>query len=303
VVQLTGRNVIQFADQELAATTLAKSDKFIESQSQFDRAARMQTDQPVSREEFLHFVADQARSWSDEEVHALKDVVAAIGKKIEPYASRLPERILLVKTTGREEGGAAYCRHLNVIVLPQRKLGGAADGLERLLIHELFHLATRNDAQLRDDLYEVVGFKRCPGLELPEHLRIRKITNPDAPVLEHFIEVTVASQRVPVVPILYSSQATYEVGSGKDFFDYLTFHLLVIERVEDRWQPRFLENEPWLVGVSEVRGFHEQIGRNTEYIIHPEEVLADNFVLLVTQKREVPSPKILEQMDALLVEP
>jgi hypothetical protein len=52
-----------------------------------------------------------------------------------------------------------------------------------------------------------------------------------------------------------------------------------------------------------VKGFHEQIGRNTGYIIHPEEVLADNFVLLVRRETDVPSPEILERMDALLIEP
>jgi hypothetical protein len=132
---------------------------------------------------------------------------------------------------------------------------------------------------------------------------VRKITNPDAPVVEHYIEVSVAGQTLPVVPVLYTSQATYEVGSGKDFFNYLSFQLMVIERFEGRWRPRYRENEPWLVDASEVQGFHEQVGRNTGYIIHPEEVLADNFVLLVRRERDVPSPKILERMDALLIEP
>lgn len=64
-----------------------------------------------------------------------------------------------------------------------------------------------------------------------------------------------------------------------------------------------MNNEPWLLEISDVTGYHEQIGRNTGYTIHPEEVLADNFVLLACRERDVPSPKILERRDALLIEP
>jgi len=42
------------------------------------------------------------------------------------------------------------------------------------------------------------------------------------------------------------------------------------------------------------------VGRNTGYIIHPDEILADNFVLLVNQSKNVRSPEILEKMRAVL---
>jgi hypothetical protein len=45
-----------------------------------------------------------------------------------------------------------------------------------------------------------------------------------------------------------------------------------------------------------------RIGRNTEYIIHPEEILADNFVLLVNGAK-APSPEILQKLDAVLRTP
>ena len=34
------------------------------------------------------------------------------------------------------------------------------------------------------------------------------------------------------------------------------------------------------IKTKEVNNFFEQIGRNTNYIIHPDEVLADNFIFL-----------------------
>ena len=44
-------------------------------------------------------------------------------------------------------------------------------------------------------------------------------------------------------------------------------------------------------------GFSQQIGGNTGYIIHPDEILADNFTLLVLGRTNVPSPRILKEME------
>jgi hypothetical protein len=51
-----------------------------------------------------------------------------------------------------------------------------------------------------------------------------------------------------------------------------------------------------------VSGFYEQVGRNTQYIIHPEEILADNFAMLVMGDQNVPSPEILKKLQDVLTE-
>ena len=53
--------------------------------------------------------------------------------------------------------------------------------------------------------------------------------------------------------------------------------------------------------VTAIRGFTEQVGRNTEYIIHPEEILADNFSLLLAQDKAVASPDVLQKIRAILL--
>ena len=301
-VPLTDKTVIQFADERVAADRLGQVDTFIDALSPFDRAARVRSERRVSREEFLRVVAAQARSWTEDETRALTLTIESIRAGLAPYAAHFPKRILLVKTTGNEEGDAAYCRHDDVIVLPQKMLSDSPRPLGDLFLHELFHILSRNNRDLRDSLYRVVGYKPCPPIELPESLRPRKITNPDAPVVEHYIEVEADGRTIAAVPVLFSSAAEYDPASGRTFFAYLTFRLLAIEREGDRWQPMHVGIEPWVLEVADVRGFFEQIGRNTDYIIHPEEVLADNFVLLVSGKRDVPSPKILERIGRLLTE-
>ena len=57
---------------------------------------------------------------------------------------------------------------------------------------------------------------------------------------------------------------------------------------------------PRWVPIEEVTGFHEKIGRNTGYILHPEEVLADNFALMVQGVSDVKSPEILDHIRAAI---
>jgi hypothetical protein len=80
---------------------------------------------------------------------------------------------------------------------------------------------------------------------------------------------------------------------------YLEFKFLVVPRPAGTMAPNFATPDAQLVGPGELTGFFEQIGRNTQYIIHPEEILADNFSLLVREKTG-PSPDILKKLaDAL----
>ncbi len=54
--------------------------------------------------------------------------------------------------------------------------------------------------------------------------------------------------------------------------------------------------------MRDISGFFEKIGKNTNYIIHPEEILADNFSFMVLQKRNLPSPVIVKKLKKILKE-
>ncbi len=41
----------------------------------------------------------------------------------------------------------------------------------------------------------------------------------------------------------------------------------------------------------------EQIGKNTNYIIHPDEVLADNFSYFITKRPNLPQPDLIEKIE------
>ena len=101
-----------------------------------------------------------------------------------------------------------------------------------------------------------------------------------------------------------SSTEKYNAEQGGEFLDYLRFQFLLVERDEDSSSVKPLYDDHWprLAVMPEVSGFFEQVGNNTEYIFHPEEILADNFALLVLRARNLRSPSIVKKLRGVLHE-
>jgi hypothetical protein len=57
-----------------------------------------------------------------------------------------------------------------------------------------------------------------------------------------------------------------------------------------------------LVELKELQGFFEQVGRNTQYLIHPEEILADNFAIAISGQTDVKSPAIPREILRIMQE-
>lgn len=177
--------------------------------------------------------------------------------------------------------------------MPEKETDKADPGLlKRTIAHELFHILSRENPALREKLYASIGFTKCAEVEFPSELGSRRITNPDAPRNDHAIGVRIRGEEVRAVPILFSKAAKYDVDSDGEFFNYLQLSFIQV--------PGTSAAQPVLATPQEVSGFFEQVGRNTNYIIHPEEILADNFALLILDEHNVPSPEILEKMRRIL---
>jgi hypothetical protein len=299
-IELQKGTELVFASVEEAKKRLTQKDGFIKSLSPFDRSARLKTDKPVTEKEFLEYVADQVRPWTVGEKVRIKSVFKSITDRIAGFSLNLPREILLIKTTGKEEGGAAYCRS-NAIVLPRQMLVGQNAALEKLLTHELCHVLLSNDPILKEALYRAINFRKCNDIELPEKLREVKITNPDGVKNDHYVEVEYDNSIIQVVPIIYSSSPKYDVAEGGEFFRYLKISLLVIEKEGDSWRYKSSSNgEPILLELKDVPDYFNRIGSNTSYVIHPEEIIADNFVLVVQGTQPVKSEWVIEKMQKLL---
>lgn len=296
---LIGGTAVHFATVEEAKEILTSRDDFVRSLSSFDRAARMKTDKAVSEKEYLEFVSTNVREWNDADRQKITSAFQCMQEKFE--VSSFPGKVLMVKTTGDEEGRAAYTR-ANAMILPECEIAKPVLKVRKKICHELFHILTRANPELREKCYAIIGFVKCDELEFPTELKSRKITNPDAPANDHCILIEIHGRGYWAVPILFSNSEKYDTARGGDFFDYLQFQFLVTE-----WQnkapagkPVFNSLNTRLAELQQLSGFIEQVGSNTDYFIHPEEILADNFMLLISGERDVPSPEIIRKMEEVL---
>ena len=300
-VKLGESTTVVFATVAEAKKILTSRDDFVRRMSPFDRAARMKTDSDISEKEYLEFVGKNVLAWNDAEKRKITSALLGIQTELDALSLPFPRKVFIVKTTGNEEGGAAYTR-ANAIVFPQGDLTGSTAKVQKTICHELFHIMSRSNPDLRERLYAAIGFVKCNEVAFPLELKSRKITNPDAPRNDHCIRLQVAGMERWAIPILFSSAEKYDVQRGGEFFNYLQFQFLLVERNDESSTVRPMHDgrESKLAGMQQVSGFFEQIGKNTGYIIHPEEILADNFALLVLRKRDLRSPSIIKKLERIL---
>lgn len=300
-VQLNKKTSVTFASSEEGKRILMTRDDFVQHLSPFDRAARMKTDKDIPEAAFLKFIGDNVLTWTKPEEEKVYHAFLGIQPRLEALSLSFPEKIYMVKTTGNEEGGAAYTRG-NAIVIPKTKLVEDTTAIQKVLCHELFHILSRANATLQERLYETIGFTKCNEIEFPAELKSRKITNPDAPKNNHYIRVQLGGKVSYVVPILFATTERYNLGKGGEFFDYLQCQFLLVEQRGDKtvFTPLYNGPSPQFADMRQVSGFIEQVGKNTLYIIHPEEILADNFALLILEDRNVRSPEVIEKVKVVL---
>jgi len=246
---------------------------------------------PVDEDAYLRFMQDTALAWTPEERERLRPLLDEIDSVIARLSWKPSKGILLVKANNQLEDGLPHTR-ANGIVLSEEFLAAPASFLSVVLAHEVFHVLSRDDPKLRDQLYAAIGFRPCASVEVPPAIAKLRLSNPDAPLHRHSIAVRYSGRPIDAMPY---PRLPEDADPKAGFRTQVRAAWLLVERkggdcrAIEETQPRELE------------GLAEQIGRNTRYLWHPEEILADNFSLLALGKTaNVPSPEVLERLKPLL---
>jgi hypothetical protein len=292
---------VRFATAEESRLRLGTRDTFVAALSEYDRSARTGRRGAVPEAEFLAFAAGQALDWPAADVAKLTASITRISAQLKPFQLPLPREVWLVKTTGREEAETAYTRG-NAIMIPRWYMDVAADELERILVHELFHVLSRNAPERRNALYAIVGYRDCGPLNWPPELTARRITNPDAPDERYCITLQRGGAPLTFYPVLFAKEETYDPTLPGTYLERLLFKLLAVMGTGTNWTPGRTSDALVLLDAATVPEYFAAIGLNTRYIIHPEEILADNFILLVRGERTVRTPRILSDLQRVLAE-
>lgn len=283
--QSNKRIPIKFVDGLKAIYVLWNSDPYLHQMTPLDRQIRTDkvgTDEHISVEEFSIYLAQQVLPWSPEEIEAVTKAFLELEPKLEKYDLIYPECIRLIKTNGLDDvrGCSGYCRR-NAITMSQKVVTNIMTNHEDddFFPHEMFHIASQNDPAKRYKLYEQIGFFHCrEEIELPKQLLDIKITNPDAPRLDVFINVTYNGQVVSAMPLIF-----YNKDGPDSFFKRLYIKLIIITFDETVGKHVCLldnDDNPTLFSVEDVPDFFTQTGESN-YFFHPEEILATRFADMI----------------------
>lgn len=281
-------STIEFADSASAATTLATNDYYTGLLTKFDVQSRLQDTHKTTEQDYLDNAEHQTLSWNNAERLRIKKAFDSIAQFITAnnMVLELPPVIQMIKTTGKEEYNAEGYTRTNHIILKQDK-----DYPTGIVAHELFHVFSRYDERTRNALYGVIGFKRCNPIDLSCFHGLN-ITNPDCPTISHYI--TVDGEDMTLV--LYGAKP---YAGGNMFEEYMKIGLLELELKGNNRVAKLKDSQPVILELKDVPDIFDQIGRNTPYLLHPEEIMAENFAKLVTGK-QVAEPIYLQRIKYVL---
>lgn len=231
-----------------------------------------------------------------------KTFLEGIFKKVLLNCNKVSQDLLgaetrLVKTHANHYGASVYYTRENIIVIPKHVLAEKnEEAVYGTMLHELFHIYSRYHPKEQAALYDLIGFKdigSITNLQIDPALKKRILINPDGVDYSFAIRLDIGEQQpILAIPIIHANTTRYETNRPH-FFDYLDFGLFKISPPYSKMIKVHSTTEGNTVLKQDQLGdFFRQIKDNTQYIIHPDEIMADNFMFLINSKEE---PDFLNQ--------
>ena len=280
-----------FTKKEEGKKLITQHDSYIDNLTQLDLNNRCDS-RAATVEQYLALCEEAVLDFTEKEEAQVSLLLCEIDSELKRRGMVLPciEQINLVKTTGKEENDAYGYTRGKTIYINQSAFDN--DGfLEHLLVHELFHVLTRNCQEFKKAVYSIIGFTvEDKFFSYPETRTLHFVSNPDVcnQVCHAKFKVGRGHQNVVVVTDL-----SYMYGQGNFHKRFRPFFLPIDENLE------FIRDESGeLAFINPTTGcdeYHEHIGGNTRYTTNPEEALAENFVIAVLGTlRDIPNPEIID---------
>ena len=259
---------------------------YYNSLNQMDLDWRMRK-KGATKEELVDFAKSCVQEFTDKEKQKIAGAIAYIEKRLHEMGANLPfpkDDIVFIKTNMQEEGDAGAYTHKTEIYIGasvvrcneskdgMMRLGGYdAEQVYKLIGHELFHCLTRNSPEFRRGMYKLIGFTVMDkDIVFGPAIQNKILNNPDVEHIDNYAEFTIkGKKRKCELMVLYThswEEAVAEEGDDDvTFFDYNQSVLVPIDKPNKYYS------------ISKASDFWDVIGHNTEYVLAPEETLADNF--------------------------
>jgi hypothetical protein len=160
---------------------------------------------------------------------------------------------------------------------------------------------SRHQPELANRLYDLIGYDRVGELEWPAAWLPIRIANQDAPFDRHLMRVKIGGRDATVMPVVVSANPKLPPADGDTLLELMEPRLLEVEpgAGSQRTRPVMKGGQPVWHDPEATPDFLAHLGGNTDYILHPDETIADNFMFLVSG-RPVKNKRLLERIEAVL---
>ena len=291
-IQLSNANRIVLLDSIAASEVIIidEKEKFFSKITPLEMSIQMKVTEPLTDRlkilaDYKVFLQNDVEDFSEEEQEYVEDVLREAYDLCNQVDTDIfPPQIRLIKTKGQHYGNSVYYTREDVIVIPENELQDRnRSGFLQVMLHEIFHIYSRYNDKKRYEMYELIGFEPLDVRPiLPQVLQNRIIINPDGIDINYKMKLkTENGDSIEVMPIIVSARDAYS-AEFPAFFDYVKFDLYELKYNQNNSYTVLTDEEGFsTLDLRELPDFFDQIEDNTQYIIHPDEILADNFAIVI----------------------
>ena len=294
-LQLSQDVHIELLDSTAASQAIIKDEvnSFFKKISKVDMGIQVKqvfTDS-ISRNDILpiykNYLQQDVANFTDEEIIFIKKIMKQVFRlynKLSP--SLFPKEIKLIKTKEMHYGEGVYYTRENCVIIPYGELEILdEESFLEVMIHEVAHIVTRYNPELKQQLYKEIGFHPIKEkLEIPDSLAAILLLNPDGINCDYYISIIENGDTIQAVPLIRAN-SNYQ-KEKIFFFDYLKFDLFELENTATGKTIKTKNATNSTIDYQVLPHFFQQITNNTDYIIHPDEIIADHFIFLALDGEE-----------------
>lgn len=228
----------------------------------------------------------------------------------------LQDTIFLIKSNKKIEFSSPFTKG-KAIIIPESKtpyfssslLGLDNGNFEETLAHELFHIYSSNNSNLRESIYSLIGFEKVNNFQVLEELKEMQIINPDDNLSKsEYFKISLKNPNdnneiQDFIVLILSKHPKYEGYKGllsriNLIIGYAEIKLARIVNENGNWRVKIKNNKPELYFKNQIPEYWEKIKLTHNITMTPEETLAEDFAILIStkiDKKKLNNLSIIEQ--------
>lgn len=283
---------VHLASREEGIGLITRDDDYLAGLTPFDLQLRVHR-REATIEDYLDNCRSSVLEFDDCETELLNGVFGEISSRLDHHNMVIPKvrSINVVKTTLKEEGNMGAYTRGNTIYLSETFLHRGVALLRHIVCHELFHILTRSSADFKKDIYRAINFHVIDKImDLNHYDGFRYVSNPDVSNQCSYVIMEDSNHERRAY---YMGTLVPKESDSEDLRSCLKPWFFPLDSQSEIMRDE--SGNPVMVPFGEMREqFFGQVGRNTQYVINPEEILAENFSIAVLGSiKGLPNPEVI----------